>query len=424
MDIKNEYIKLLKNVLIGLNRINVKKYKAIKQLSKNLFECQLINENLEARIEGKDWPYDSESMIGLKRMSNIEFCVKEVIENKIEGDFIETGVWKGGTCVFMKGILKAYGVNDRIVWVADSFEGLPKPNEHLYPEDIGDFLYTIDELRISEDEVRNNFAKYSLLDENVKFLKGWFKDTMPGAPINKLSILRLDGDMYESTIDVLIYLYPKLSVGGYCIIDDWGAIPACKKAVEDYRMVYEINEPIEIVDWTGVFWKKIKIINEQSKEKFFLKLEKKKKLQEETDYLEFTKLGKVFVLETKKHLNEVDYQNIKLVDNKEGYLSFLAETNDPKIILPRITFSRNNRIVIFIDIYTRVTTRIQLFFQTQSDKKFTEKNSLRQILKEGRQKVFFYLSGKEINGHLRLDPANCLGNFTIFHFEIAEDPLT
>ena len=94
------------------------------------------------------------------------------------------------------------------------------------------------------------------MDDQVIFLQGWFKNTLPTAPIESLSILRLDGDMYESTIDALFYLYPKLSVGGYCIIDDWGAIPSCKKAVEDYRRVYNITENMEMIDWTGVYWKK------------------------------------------------------------------------------------------------------------------------------------------------------------------------
>jgi hypothetical protein len=83
------------------------------------------------------------------------------------------------------------------------------------------------------EEVKKNFEKYNLLDNNVKFLKGWFKDTLPSAPIESLAILRLDGDLYESTMDGLINLYSKLSKGGFIIIDDWGAFPACKQAVKD-----------------------------------------------------------------------------------------------------------------------------------------------------------------------------------------------
>ena len=82
-----------------------------------------------------------------------------------------------------------------------------------------------------------NFRAYRVLDDKVKFLKGWFKDTLPGAPIRSLAILRLDGDYYESTMDALTNLYDKLSVGGYVIIDDYGedSWTYCQKAVDDYR---------------------------------------------------------------------------------------------------------------------------------------------------------------------------------------------
>lgn len=100
--------------------------------------------------------------------------------------------------------------------------------------------------------------KYDLLDDKVQFIKGWFNETLPNAPIEKLSIARLDGDMYESTWDALTYLYPKLSIGGYLIIDDWNAVKGCKKAVEDYRLKNNINENIIPIDWASVFWKKEK----------------------------------------------------------------------------------------------------------------------------------------------------------------------
>ena len=154
-------------------------------------------------------------------------------------------------------LLKENKITDRIIWVADSFEGLPRPNKN-YTSDIGDKHYSYKQLKVSIEEVKSNFDKYNLLDNQVKFLKGWFKDTLPVAPINKLAVLRLDGDMYESTTDCLENLYPKLSVGGYLIIDDWGALPSTKQAVIDYREKNEITEKIIPVDWTGAFWKKEK----------------------------------------------------------------------------------------------------------------------------------------------------------------------
>jgi hypothetical protein len=156
----------------------------------------------------------------------------------------------------MRAILKAYDIKDKMVWCADSFEGLPAPDPEKYEADKNDRFYTFDELRISLDIVKENFKKYDLLDDQVKFLKGWFKDTLPTAPIKKLSILRLDGDMYESTMDALTNLYPKLSSGGYIIIDDWGSVEGCQLAVKDYRKSNNINEEIIPIDNDGIFWKK------------------------------------------------------------------------------------------------------------------------------------------------------------------------
>ncbi len=209
----------------------------------------------EERTEGKVWPCDGDTMIGLKRLDNLQHCVETVIREDVAGDLIETGVWRGGACIFMRGVLVAYGIKDRRVFVADSFEGLPKPNEEKYPADRSDKLHTEEFLCVSQEVVRKNFERYGLLDEQVVFLKGWFKQTLPNAPIEKLSVLRLDGDMYESTMDALGILYPKLSQGGFCIIDDYG-LQGCKKAVDDYRAQQQINDEMKVIDWTGRYWRK------------------------------------------------------------------------------------------------------------------------------------------------------------------------
>ena len=212
----------------------------------------------EHSLIGNIWPPSQMvyTMIGLKRLDNIQFCIENVIKNNIEGDLIETGVWRGGATIFMRMLLKEYGISDKIVYVADSFEGLPKPDPIKYPKDEGDIHYTFDFARVSLENVQNNFKSYDLLDEQVRFLKGWFKDTTKNPPFDKLSILRLDGDMYSSTWEVLENLYDKLSIGGYLIIDDYGAIPNCRQAVNDFRSQRNIHEPIEQIDWTGIFWKK------------------------------------------------------------------------------------------------------------------------------------------------------------------------
>lgn len=212
--------------------------------------------NVQDKLEGRVWPEYAHTMIGLPRLNNLQFCVETAIKDGVAGDLIETGVWRGGACIFMQGILKSYGAMDRQVWVADSFEGLPPPNVAKAPADRGDKHHTFTELAVSLEEVKKNFEAYDLLDENVRFLKGWFKDTLPAAPIEKLAVCRLDGDMYESTMDAFVALYPKLSVGGFLIVDDYGAVDGCRQAVTDYRKKHGIQDEIIPIDWGGVYWRK------------------------------------------------------------------------------------------------------------------------------------------------------------------------
>lgn len=214
-----------------------------------------LGASAQQREVGLDWPAHAETMVGLRRLDNVEHCVTQVIRNQVPGDLVETGVWRGGTSIFMRALLMALGDTQRKVWLADSFQGLPAPNSAEYPQDEG---LVIDDplLAVSVDTVKANFARYGLLDDRVEFIVGWFKDTLGQAPIDRIAVLRLDGDLYESTMDSLSALYPKLSIGGYLIVDDYGAIPACRRAVEDYRSANGIQEPIEIIDWTGAYWQR------------------------------------------------------------------------------------------------------------------------------------------------------------------------
>jgi len=209
-----------------------------------------------AREIGKDWPSQAHSMIGHKRMLQLQRAAEWVIDRGVPGDFIETGVWRGGASIMLRAILKAWDVTDRRVWVADSFAGLPRPDPERYPADRDDILHSYPALAVSIEAVRANFARYDLLDEQVVFLKGWFRDTLPTAPIEKLAILRLDGDLYESTMDALSALYDKVSPGGFVIVDDYGAFPNCRAAVADFRGKRGIEDRIHDIDGTGVFWQR------------------------------------------------------------------------------------------------------------------------------------------------------------------------
>lgn len=203
------------------------------------------------------------SMLPLARLNNLQDCIVDVVDKGIPGDLIETGVWRGGATIFMQGALKALGATDRKVWVADSFEGLPEPDAERFPIEAkthhGQTMKkSYNHFAVGLEQVRNNFTAFGLLDENVHFLEGWFKDTLPSAPIDTLAIMRLDGDYYESTMDGLTNLYGKLSIGGYAIIDDYGedTWTYCRKAVDDFRLAHDIREPMMHVDSKCSFWQK------------------------------------------------------------------------------------------------------------------------------------------------------------------------
>lgn len=239
------YLTLLQDCLCGV----IYEDSPLKVLGAEKFDAQL-------REYGWDWPSVAHTMIGRKRLANVCALTESVLGEGIEGDLIETGVWRGGACIMMRAVLDAYCVTDRTVWLADSFEGLPAPNEEKYPADRGDEFHTYSELAVSIEDVKRNFEKYGLLDDQVQFLKGWFKDTLPTAPIKKLALLRLDGDMYESTMDALNALYDKLSIGGYVIVDDYNVVEGCKKAVHDFLSGRSLQPEIHEIDGVGVYWKK------------------------------------------------------------------------------------------------------------------------------------------------------------------------
>jgi hypothetical protein len=207
------------------------------------------------KSNGQFWPLYADTMVGMKRLDQLQSAIETILAEGVEGDFIETGVWRGGACIFMRAALAAYGVSDRRVFVADSFEGLPAPDPQAYPADRESLFHRVPFLAVSREDVERNFAKYGLLDDRVVFLQGWFKDTLPSAPIGKIALLRLDGDMYESTMDALQNLYPKLSPGGYCIIDDFFLGP-CRLAVEEYRAAHGIEAEMRVIDTCSAYWRK------------------------------------------------------------------------------------------------------------------------------------------------------------------------
>lgn len=266
------YLELLKKVLIDYDKIGSFEYHPLnivnpnwktfflypidKLLRKRNFSIgKLKYVDKEERLNGLDWPANAKTMIGYKRLSNIEHCIRIIEKESIEGDLIETGVWRGGAAIFMKAVLNELKMKDRNVWLADSFMGIPAPKKE-YPEDKVSKLHQHPIFKISKEEVENNFRRFDLFDDSIKFLEGWFDQTLTNAPIEKLSLLRLDGDLYESTYVALKYLYTKLSLGGFVIIDDYNAFQFCKKAVDDFRFENKIEEEMFEIDQEAVYWRK------------------------------------------------------------------------------------------------------------------------------------------------------------------------
>jgi hypothetical protein len=203
------------------------------------------------------------SMLPLVRLDNLQACVTDVVQRGVPGDLVETGVWRGGAAIFMRALLRVMEVTDRLVWAADSFEGLPEPDPAQHPLEHKSFRSAAmtkyyGHLAVSQGEVERNFAAYGMLDDQVRFLKGWFKDTLPTAPIGAIAVLRLDGDYYESTRDALTSLYDRVSPGGYVIIDDYGEDmwTECRKAVDEFRELRGITDPLIVVDKPCSYWRK------------------------------------------------------------------------------------------------------------------------------------------------------------------------
>ena len=260
------YIDLVKRCVLNLPYVDVElnpiqPYGRLRATALGLFRkagIQLAHQrrgHFARRVEGSDFSDVAHSMLSLKRLDNVQYCMETVLRDRIAGDFIETGVMRGGSVILMRAILKAHGVTDRTIWAADSFEGLPAPDVDKYPDDAGAEWHLRPLTEVGVQFVQRNLDRYGLLDDQVKFIKGWFRDTLATAPIGGLALLRLDGDLYESTMDAIVPLYPKLSAGGFLIVDDYN-LPACRKAIHDYRDAQHIRDEIVPIDEAGVYWRK------------------------------------------------------------------------------------------------------------------------------------------------------------------------
>ena len=193
------------------------------------------------------------TMLGSQKLDTLRYSAETCLKEGVDGDFLEAGVWRGGATIFLAAILRAHGV-ERKVYVADSFQGLPPPNPRSWPIDKGDDHHSRPELAISLEQVQSNFQRFDLLRSNIEFVQGFFEETMPKLDVEKLALLRLDGDMYGSTMVVLQALYHKLEVGGFLILDDW-LLKGARTALLDFRTLMGICEPM-YQDASGIYFRK------------------------------------------------------------------------------------------------------------------------------------------------------------------------
>jgi O-methyltransferase len=213
---------------------------------------ELAGDGLRLRAAGMDWPLQGLTMVGLGRLDDLQSCVETIVRDGVEGDLIEAGSWRGGASIVMRATLDTLGDAERTVYLADSFEGFPEPDD---PERTQDEWVAIDYLAVPQDEVQQNFERLGV-DRGVTFVPGFFADTMPRLRGRRWALARLDGDTYESTRVALDALYPGVASGGYVVVDDYGALDECRQAVDEFRSEHGIEEPLEEVDWTGVRWRR------------------------------------------------------------------------------------------------------------------------------------------------------------------------
>jgi Macrocin-O-methyltransferase (TylF) len=255
---RSAYLELLKLTLCdlaGARTLTVSRTGDTRQPRSQVRSRELGQDELALRARGSDWPFSGLSMVGLKRLDDIQACVESVVADGVEGDVIEAGAWRGGASILARATLHSLGADDRSVWVADSFQGLPEPDSGAFPDDRQLDLSQVEFLAVPVDEVRGYFERFGCAD-GVEFVEGFFDETLPMLRGQRWSVIRLDGDSYEATWVALESLYPGLSRGGYLIVDDYGLIKECRWAVDDYRREHGITAPIEKVDWNGVHWRR------------------------------------------------------------------------------------------------------------------------------------------------------------------------
>lgn len=205
-------------------------------------------------LERSDWKIDRAScpttLLRKGQLDLIEQAAVALEKDKIPGDYIEAGIWRGGAVLLMRALLDAYEISGRKVFAADSFARIPK-NVRAVNDPVDQWR---DRWVASIDEVRQNIARFGMLDDRIVFVEGFFAESLARLSDERFALVRLDSDSYDSVETSLDYLYPLVSQGGIVIIDDWH-LPGCRMAVEDYRARYGIRDEVREYD-ANAYWVK------------------------------------------------------------------------------------------------------------------------------------------------------------------------
>ena len=239
----------------------VKKIEEIKQAFSNRNKKQKIadmltdNEFISIYEKCKEC-----SMTSLERMYALYKSVEYAVNSKISGDFVECGVWRGGSAMLVAHTLVNMNETDKKIWLYDTFEGMSKPSTHDTDifgrssitrwkrdkkEDYCDWCFS------PISEVKKNMQSTGYPHDNLVFVKGKIEDTVPNSVPSQIALLRLDTDWYESTKHELEYLYPLIARNGVLIIDDYGHWTGCKKAVDEYISQHNLPIFLNRIDYTG-----------------------------------------------------------------------------------------------------------------------------------------------------------------------------
>ncbi len=236
----------------------------IQKVFNKIFKSENTDYSHYPDFTKEDWeiinfvrPY---TMTSLERLKSLSDAVSYVVENGIEGDFVECGTWKGGSVMCMQKKLISLNKNDRNFWVFDTFEGMPEPEEidKTFNNTSAKKLLEADDKKETTiwsysnfEETSGNILTAGYPANKINFIKGMVEDTIPTTPIESIALLRLDTDWYSSTKLELEHLYPKLVKGGILIIDDYGHWEGCKKAVDEYFSINKIPVFMSRIDYTG-----------------------------------------------------------------------------------------------------------------------------------------------------------------------------